>query len=139
MEIVLDTNILISSLLKDGLTRKIIFLSPFEMYTLEYSKFEMEAHRVELLRKSKLDEESFNYLSKIIFSKVNLVPLEDIEAFREKAEEIMRNIDLDDTPFLALAMSLDCPIWSNDDHFKRQSMIRAVTTRELLGLLKISI
>jgi len=41
MEIVLDTNILISSLLKDGLTRKIIFLSPFEMFTVEYSRSEI--------------------------------------------------------------------------------------------------
>ncbi len=63
------STILISSLLKDGLTRKIIFLSPFEMYTLEYSKFEMEAHRAELLRKSKLDEKSFNYLSEKIMRK----------------------------------------------------------------------
>jgi predicted nucleic acid-binding protein len=51
----------------------------------------------------------------------------------------MGDIDLDDTPFLALALSLDCPIWSNDDHFKRQNVIKAVTTRELLGLLKIPI
>jgi predicted nucleic acid-binding protein len=35
MEIVLDTNIILSSLLKDGLTRKIIFLSPFEMFTVD--------------------------------------------------------------------------------------------------------
>jgi predicted transcriptional regulator with HTH domain len=33
MEIVLDTNRLITSLLKSDLTRKIIFLSPFKMYT----------------------------------------------------------------------------------------------------------
>ena len=137
MDIVIDTNILISSLLKDGLTRKIIFLSPFEMYTVENSRFEMEAHRAELLRKSKLDEMSFNYLNEIVFSKINLVPSKDIEPFREKAEGIMRGIDLDDTPFLALALSLDCPIWSNDCHFKRQNVIKAVTTRELLGLLKI--
>jgi predicted nucleic acid-binding protein len=49
MEIVLDTNILISSLLKDGLTRKIIFLSPFDMFTVEYSRSEIEVHREELL------------------------------------------------------------------------------------------
>ena len=81
MEIVLDTNILISSLLKDGLTRKIIFLSPFGMYTVEHAKSEIEIHREELLLKSKLDEKSFDYLNDIIFSRINLVPMQEIEPF----------------------------------------------------------
>jgi len=139
MEIVLDTNILISSLLKDGLTRKIIFLSPFEMYTVEHAKSEIEIHREELLLKSKLDEKSFDYLNDIIFSRINLVPMQEIEPFRRTAENIMQDIDLDDTPFLALALSMSCQIWSNDDHFKKQSVIRALTTNELLGLLRMSI
>jgi predicted nucleic acid-binding protein len=32
MEIVVDTNIMISALLRDGLTRKILLLSPFDIY-----------------------------------------------------------------------------------------------------------
>jgi predicted nucleic acid-binding protein len=98
MEIVLDTNILISSLLKDGLTRKIIFLSPFEMFTVEYSRSEIEVHREELLRKSKLDERSFDYLIEIIFSRINLVPMKELEPQKRIAEEIMHDIDLNDTP-----------------------------------------
>ncbi len=109
------------------------------MYTVEHSKSEIVIHKEELLYKSKLDEKSFDYLSEIIFSRVNLVSVQEIEPLRRTAEEIMRDIDLDDTPFLALALSLDCPIWSNDDHFKRQRVVKALTTRELLGLLKISI
>jgi len=42
MEIVLDTNILISSLLRNGLTRDIISVSPFKMYTVEYANLEIE-------------------------------------------------------------------------------------------------
>ena len=44
-------------------------------------------------------------------------------------------IDIDDAPFLALAMSLNCPIWSNDGHFKKQHVVKAYTTRELMNLL----
>ena len=49
---------------------------------------------------------------------MNFVPAEDIEPFKDSAITIMKNIDLDDSPFLALAMMLNAPIWSNDRHFK---------------------
>lgn len=34
MEIVVDTNVIISALLREGLTRKTLFLAPFKFYTL---------------------------------------------------------------------------------------------------------
>lgn len=139
MEIVLDTNILISSLLKNGLTRDLILLSPFEMYTIELSKIEIEKHKEELILKSKLDETSFDYLRDFIFRKVDFITIEDIIPFKDKAIEIMREIDIDDSLFLALAMSLNCPIWSNDAHFKRQSSVKAFTTQELISSLKLDI
>jgi predicted nucleic acid-binding protein len=137
MEIVLDTNILISSLLKDGLTRDLILLSPFNMYTIELSKIEIENHKEELLLKSKLDEISFDYLRNFIFRKVNFASLEDIIPFKDRAIEIMSEIDIDDSLFLALAMSLNCPIWSNDAHFKRQSYVKSLTTRELIDSINL--
>lgn len=136
MEIVLDTNIIMSSLLRNGLTRKIIFLSPLEMYTIDYAKIEIEAHKEELLNKSKLDERSLNYLSELIFSKIDFVSLENIEPFKNKAEEIMGEVDIDDSFFLALAMSLNCPVWSNDVHLKKQNIVKVYTTKELLDLLR---
>lgn len=136
MEIVLDTNIIISSLLRNGLTRKIIFLSPLKMHTVDYAKVEIEAHKEELLYKSKLDERSLNYLIDFIFSKIDLVSLENIELFRNRAEDIMGKVDIDDSFFLALAMSLNCPIWSNDVHFKRQNAIKVYNTKELLDILR---
>jgi len=135
MEIVLDTNILISSLLKNGLTRDIILLSPIKMHTIEFARIEIEKHRNELLTKSKLDEKSFNYLMDYLFSKIDIVKMNDIAAFKDKAIEIMNEIDIDDAPFIALAMYLKCPIWSNDGHFKKQSAIKAYTTNELISLL----
>jgi predicted nucleic acid-binding protein len=137
MEIVVDTNVIISSLLKDGLTRRIILLSPFDMYTLSYAEEEIESNREELTRKSKLDDDSFKYTIRVLLSKINLIPLESIEPFRDRAIEIMREIDVNDAPFLALAIMLNSPIWSNDDHFKRQNAARVFTTREILPLFGI--
>ncbi len=82
MEIVIDTNIMISALLRHGLTRKILLLSPFEMHTLACAQEEICKHKAELVHKSKLTDEHFEYLIQILFSKVNLVPAENIEPFR---------------------------------------------------------
>jgi len=135
MEIVLDTNILISSLLRNGLTRDLISLSPLKMYTVEYAKFEVEKHKGELLSKSKLDEDSFDYLTEFVFGKVSLVPMAELSPFKDEAIEIMREIDINDSPFIALAMLLNCPIWSNDAHFKRQNVIKSYTTKEIMDIL----
>jgi predicted nucleic acid-binding protein len=137
MEIVVDTNIIISALLRDSLTRRILLLSPFDMYTLACAQEEIEAHKAELIHKSKLTDEHFEYLIQILFSKMNLVPPENIEPFRNRATTMMKEIDVDDAPFLALALMLDAPIWSNDVHLKRQHAVKVLTTKEILPLLRV--
>jgi len=62
------------------------------------------------------------------------------EVYKDKtsvAEEVMKEIDRTDSPFLALALVLNCSIWSNDGHFKHQSLINVYTTKEILELLKM--
>ena len=49
----------------------------------------------------------------------------------------MKDIDVDDSSFLALAMALNYPIWSDDGHFKKQDVVTVYTTNEFLKLLKI--
>ena len=45
MRLVLDTNILIAALIKDSLTRQIIFLPDFEFLLPEYALEELNHHR----------------------------------------------------------------------------------------------
>jgi len=137
MEVVVDTNIIISALLKDGLTRRIILLAPFEMYTVPFARVEIERHRDELLSRSKIEQDTFEFLMDVIFSRIRVVDLEFIEPFREKAVKILKEIDVSDAPFLALAMALNCSIWSNDGDLKRQNAVKVYTTHEITGLLRL--
>lgn len=139
MEIVVDTNVIISALLRDGLTRKLLLLHPFEFYTVSYAKIEIEKHRNELFSKSKLDEDAFQYLMDSIFGKIQVVEPELIKPYKEKAIEIMKMIDVSDAPFIALALHLNCPIWSNDKHFKEQNVVRTYTTKEIMALLEVDL
>jgi len=44
----------------------------------------------------------------------------------------MKDIDEKDTLFLALALKLKYPIWSNDKHFQKQGKIQVYTTEDVL-------
>lgn len=78
--------IVVAALLRDGLTRRILLLAPFEIF----AKQEIEKHKGELLHKSGLDEDSFDYLLDLIFAKINVVDREVLEPFRKRASEILK-------------------------------------------------
>ena len=49
----------------------------------------------------------------------------------------MGEIDEKDTDLLALALSLDCPVWMRDSDFREPSVARIVTVYSTGELLKI--
>ena len=54
-----------------------------------------------------------------------------------EAYEICKSFDEKDTPFIALALKLGAPIWSNDKDLKeKQKAVRVVTTLEISTVLK---
>ncbi len=122
MKLVLDSNILFSAILKNSTTRNILVSEEFELFLSEYALLEIDNHRQFLLKKTQLSESEFAMTLNMLL---------------ERAEQIMRGIDLDDAPFIALAMSFpNDGVWSNDKDLRRQTTIRVWTTEELLEWLK---
>lgn len=138
MDLVVDTNVIISALLREGITRKLLFFAPFEFYTVPFAKSEILNHMTELIRKSKLDEEAFQYLTETLFAEIQMVEPDIIKPYREKAIEIMKSIDVYDAPFIALALHLNCPIWSNDRHLKQQNHIKVYSTGEIMDHIQVT-
>jgi predicted nucleic acid-binding protein len=89
MNIILDSNVLFSALIRDSLTRSLIieydnfFLFP--AYIFE----EMEKHKQELLKKSGMNNEDFNSLLQTILKKVLIIPSTSILAYRDEALKII--------------------------------------------------
>jgi len=54
----------------------------------------------------------------------------------EKAYNELKNIDEKDTPFLALAFQIECPMWSDDHHLHQQSKIKVYNTKEIVNLFE---
>ena len=134
MKIVIDSNIFISSLLKDGKIREIItFNVAHALLFPETILEEIKEHKQELLEKSGLSEEEFEDLISKLLNYVIVVPFDKIKIFEEEAKQIIGNIDKDDVSFIAASLANDsCSIWSDDRHFKQQAQIPVLTTEEIL-------
>lgn len=131
MILVIDSNILFASLLKDSGTSDILF--KHKLYAPEFIFEEFRKYREYLKGKTKRTEENFNELFDLFERNVTLIPKEEIESFVERAEKI--SPDQKDVPYLALALKLNCSLWSNDMDLKeKQNTIQVYSTEDLIKM-----
>ena len=106
MNLVIDTNRIMAGLLKDSLSRKIILYDHFSFYAPDYIETDLLKHRTYLMKKAKLSEFDFDMFLNTLLSRVTLVPFDDFEPEYPRAMQIMEPIDKNDSPFLAVGLSL---------------------------------
>lgn len=136
MNIVIDTNIFISALIKDGITRDLIINSQDELLFPEFEFTEIKKHKNEILKKSGLENEEIDTLFQKLLKYVKIIQTEEIVFHREKAFEIIGKIDPDDVIFVATALAFNSAIWSDDKHFKKQNKIKILTTKEIISFYR---
>lgn len=134
MNIVVDTNIFISALIKEGFTRKILVNSDHNFLFPEFEFEEIYNHKQEIIKKAHLSEIELNILLLRLLKHVRVIPTEVIMKYYKNAKEIMKKIDEDDSIFIATALTFNCPIWSDDKHFQKQKEIKIFTTKEIMEL-----
>ena len=133
--IVLDSNIFISALIKDSITRKLIINCKELIVIPEFLLEEIRNYEEEIILKSKLDKEEYKKLLNILLKYVLVLPDEIILPYREQAVEIIKDIDINDVLFIATALAFgDATIWSNDKKLKKQNKIKVISTQEIMQL-----
>lgn len=131
MDLVIDANVLFSALISsEGRTFDLIFNDKFRLYAPEFLLEEIKKHKDEIVEKSSLSYENFELLFVILSSRIAFIPRNEFEEFRLLAKEI--SPDINDIEYFALALKLDCAIWSNDKLLKNQEKIKVYSTKELL-------
>ena len=134
---VIDSNILISALIRDSVTRKIIIESGWIFYYPEISFHEIRKHKNLIIEKSKMNEDEYSQILECLLKHIVLVPEEQFLHNLEEAKEILGKIDANDVVFLASAMGINnSKIWSNDFHFQMQNKIKASKTEEIIKLFE---
>lgn len=134
MILVIDANILFSILIKMGKTLDLVFNYNFEVLSPDFILEEFIEHKEEISSKS-----GFNYgqlLTAIILlsERIKFISLEEYKQFLPNAFEI--SPDKDDIDYFALALKLNCPIWSNDKKLKEQNKVKVYSTNDLQELFK---
>ncbi len=133
MKIVVDVNIILSALLKNSATRKIIFKSNSNFYFPELSLNKVKKYEREVILRSKLSKEEYLEVLTELFKYIKIVPVEQILVEWNHAKRIMEKIDEEDVIFIATALTLeDSIIWSDDRDFEKQDTVRVIKTKDLL-------
>jgi len=137
MILILNTSILISSLIKDSVTRQILLLPSMKFYLPEYALEEIEAHKIKISRLSRLSTDEIDILLNLLLENISIISSRTIQPYLSQAGVIIGRIDPNDIPFLALALATENDgIWSNDRHFEAIKQIKIWKTSDLLRYLK---
>ncbi len=130
MKFVLDTNIILSALIKNGLTRKVIKDLEFKFFVPSFSLSEIKKYKKYVCKKSSLTENQFDSLLECLFENIEIVKINFYEKYLKSSKELIT--DIKDVPFLACATSLKADIWSDDGDFQKQKKVRVFTTQEFV-------
>ncbi|MDO8538011.1 MAG: PIN domain-containing protein [archaeon] len=132
-KIVVDANIIFSAIIKDSTTRYLIGHSEdIELVTPSFIVLEILNHLDEFSKRFEVKKHYLQKLADKIFElgEIKIIEPAFYSEYEQQALELIN--DPKDSSYLALALKLNCPIWSNDKDFKKQNRIKVYSTQELL-------
>ena len=144
MKIVVDTNIVFSAILNiDSNIAKILINSKnkFDFYSCEFLKNEIYQHKNKILKITGYNQSEFLEIEYLVIKNISflnhkLVGRENLT----KAKNILKEIDVNDAPFFAMAKHLKAKLWTGDkvliNGLNSFGYKDTITTKGLLNFLK---
>jgi len=137
MRIIVDTNVILSALIKEGTTRAILTNPLTEFYTIEFAIKEIRKYKSLVIEKSGLSGEEFEVMLSLVMSNVKVIEKCQIEGKINESKELIEKVDPKDVPILACAITIpNDGLWSEDKHLKKQNKIKVYTTKEIMEEIK---
>lgn len=133
LSIVVDANMMMSLLIAEGSKRKLFFSKQVNPASPEFVLFEIGKYWQEIIERSGLPEEKLKLVLSEARKCLKTLSLSDVKDFMSEALQI--SPDPNDAEYFALALKLNCPIWSEDKALKKQARVEVFSTPELLSKL----
>ncbi len=133
MILVIDANILFSSLIKNSVTTELLFEEDLVLSTPEFIINEFFKYEGLILRKTKRTKIQFIEIMHMLKEVITVVPEEEYSKFMEEAKTI--SPDEKDIAYIALALKLNCAVWSNDKKLKEQDKVKVYSTSEIIEMI----
>ncbi len=134
MLLVLDANILFASFIKEGMTAALLFDSNLEVYAPEFIIEEFMKYASTIEQKTKRTREEFVGIMHALQEIITIIPEQEYASHMDEAKDI--SPDDKDTMYLALALKMNCAVWSNDAKLKEQQRVKIYNTREIMEILR---
>jgi predicted nucleic acid-binding protein len=137
MELVVDANILLAGFMKAAVTRELLLDARLKLHAPEYLIYETRKHLLENTNFRKRIGLSAKQIEEIWF-----ILTQNIES--HAATDYQKTYFLalkiaphpEDAPYLALALNMGFPLWSNDKGMKIQDGVKVFTTQEIINKLR---
>ncbi len=133
MDVVVDTNVLVSAMLRNGLNRRLVFSNQLTLFSPLYFLAEFSERQDEYLVKAERDRSVFQALLHRICARVTIVPASELNTFRAEALAVCPHHK--DWPFFAVALMTNCGIWTHESRLKDQNSVPVYSTADLADLV----
>lgn len=135
MLVVVDANAVFSALIRKGKPFEVFkankIFNAFRFVAPEFLFSEIGKRMDKILAETQLAKDELAELLAFIKGEVSLISLYQ---FSDKLPEAMR-LNFKDSPYLALALKLNCPILSGDKGLKKQAKVKILSPAEALATL----
>lgn len=137
MELVVDANILLAGFMKAAVTRELLLDDRLKLHAPEHLVFETRRHLAgtsSLRRRIGLSSKDIEKVWFLLTQNIKSHPKTDYQKTYSAALKTAPHPE--DAPYLALALSMGIPLWSNDKGMKTQDRVRVFTTHEVRNKLR---
>jgi predicted nucleic acid-binding protein len=142
LKIVVDSNIVFSAILntKSNIGHLLIEgESKFNFYSIYQLIDEINTYKYKILTATKYSDETLNSIFELLKNQICFVDLNDISEYnKRKAIETTRDIDSNDSFFIALALEMNAKLWTGDkkliNGLHAKGLDLTITTAELLQI-----
>ncbi|MBI2671393.1 hypothetical protein HYX16_00495 [Candidatus Woesearchaeota archaeon] len=142
MRLVVDSNILFTFFWKNSAFNKLSLKQELNLFSPFYALTEINKYSQEIIKKAKISEKEFKILKDELANNIEFISIKEYSLFIKQAQNLIKDLTeyeknelLNDLDFFALALKLNCPIWSNDKLLKKQDKISVLNTKEIISLI----